>query len=111
MENNQISVKRKDIPMFEFIKKLFSQSSETQHHSSCRLSDEDRDYYRGSADRSDARAKALNIDPPRIGRKTYDERRSETSSMSTSQLLALRSERFAQGKQVGVIDRVLSEKD
>jgi len=94
-----------------FLKKFFQRLLGSQRHSSDHLSDEDRDYYRESADRSDARVKALGIDPPRPGRKTYAQRHTETSAMSVSQLRALRAERLAQGKEVGVIDRVLSEKE
>ena len=61
------------------------------------------------ADRSDARAKANSIDPPRPGRKTYAERYAETSAMSTDAKLALIREREAQGKECGVLYRSLSE--
>ena len=68
------------------------------------------DDFRDSADRSDARCKRLGIDPPRPGRKTYDDRYAETNSQSVSELRALRARRVEQGKEVGVIDRVLSNK-
>ncbi|MGA2666482.1 MAG: hypothetical protein ABSE91_00120 [Patescibacteria group bacterium] len=67
--------------------------------------------HRVLADRSDERAKTLGIDPPRPGRKTYSERYSETSSMSTSEIRAKIAERRAQGKEVGVLERVLSERE
>lgn len=66
--------------------------------------------YRKLADESDARAKALNIDPPRPGRKTYAERYSETSSMSTADIKAKITERQAQGKECGVLIRVLANR-
>lgn len=66
--------------------------------------------HRVAADRSDARAKAYSIDEPRPGRKTYAQRQLETNAMSTAQLQSLRAERKAQGKETGVIDRVLSER-
>ena len=62
------------------------------------------------ADCSDRRAAALNIDPPREGRKSYAERQSETRQMSTSDIRALIREREAQGKQCGVLYRTLSER-
>ncbi len=57
------------------------------------------------ADRSDARAKALNIDPPRPGRKTYSERYSEAIAMSPGERRALIARREAEGKQCGVLYR------
>lgn len=65
-------------------------------------------WLREFADRSDARAKMHNIDPPCPGRKTYMERYAETNAMSTDQLHQLRDQRIAQGKEVGVTDHVLS---
>jgi len=67
-----------------------------------------RDFFRDRADRSDKRARELGIDPPRNGRKTYAERRAETEDLSTNELLKLRAKRLEEGKEVGVIDRVLS---
>lgn len=66
--------------------------------------------YRVLADRSDVRAKASGIDPPRPGRKTYSERYNETSRMSASEIRAKIAEREAQGKECGVLYRVLSDK-
>lgn len=63
-----------------------------------------------AANRSDEWAKWCSIDPPRPGRKTYVQRYSETSAMSTAQLQSLRAERKAQGKETGIIDRALSER-
>ena len=68
------------------------------------------DDFRASADRSDAGAARLGIDPPRPGRKTYATRTDETSAMSVDGLKSLRASRVAQGKEVGVIDRILSGK-
>lgn len=61
--------------------------------------------YRSKADESDARAKQLNIDPPRSGRRTYTDRYQEASSMSSSDRRSLIALRQAQGKQVGVLLR------
>lgn len=58
--------------------------------------------YRVRAERAAARVRA--------GGKTYAQRYSETSAMSTAQLLSLRAERAARGDLTGVIDRVLSER-
>lgn len=66
--------------------------------------------YRVLADRSDARAKANSIDPPRPGRKTYAERHGETSAMDTEHIKEMIREREAQGKECGVLYRVLSER-
>ncbi len=66
--------------------------------------------YRELADGSDARAAALHIDPPRAGRKTYAERHSETSAMSTDDIRAKIAEREAQGKECGVLYRVLADR-
>jgi hypothetical protein len=68
------------------------------------------DLFRKSADRSDERAKELGIDPPRAGRKTYAERRAETEDLPTDELLKLRAKRVEEGKEVGVIERVLSKR-
>jgi hypothetical protein len=66
--------------------------------------------YRTLAKESDARAARLRIDPPRLGRKSYAERHAETDSMSTPELHALLRERKAQGKECGVIYRVLADR-
>lgn len=66
--------------------------------------------YHAMANRSDTRAAALHIDPPRPGRKTYSERHSETSSMSTSDIQATIAARQAEGKECGVLYRVLAER-
>ena len=65
--------------------------------------------YRVKADRSDERAKQCSIDPPRPGRKTYSKRHAETSAMSTSAIRSLITQREAQGKECGILYRVLSE--
>lgn len=62
------------------------------------------------ADRSDARCKALNIDPPREGRKTYQTRYDETSALSNSELDARIAAREANGQETGVLRRVRSER-
>ena len=61
-------------------------------------------------ERSNERAAAHHIDPPRPGRKTHSQRYSETSAMSTSGIKSLIAEREAQGKECGVLYRVLSER-
>lgn len=66
--------------------------------------------WRELADRSDERARRLNIDPPRPGRKTYAERYDETSRMSTSEIKALIARREAEGKECGVAYRVLADR-
>ena len=66
--------------------------------------------YSALADKSDARAAALHIDPPRLGRKTYAERHEETSTMSTADIKAMIAVRQAQGKECGVLFRVLAER-
>ncbi len=63
------------------------------------------------ADESDARAKREGIDQPRPGRKTYGQRRSETSSMSTSAIQTKIAEREAQGKPCGVLYRTLADRE
>ena len=50
------------------------------------------------------------IDPPRPGRKTYAQRYSETSSVSTSDIRTRIAEREAVGKECGVLYRVLAER-
>jgi hypothetical protein len=67
-------------------------------------------YYRDKADRSDARAKRLNIDPPRPGRKTYRQRYSETSRMSTAAIKAMIRRRERLEKECGVAYRVLADR-
>lgn len=67
-------------------------------------------FWKRKADKSDARAARLGIDPPRPGRKTYAERHGETSALSTSEIRARIAEREAQGKECGVLYRVLSER-
>lgn len=62
------------------------------------------------ADRSDVRAKALNIDPPRPGRKTYNERYTESSGLSKSAIESKIAERKAQGKETGVLERILHDR-
>lgn len=62
------------------------------------------------ADRSEARAKARKIDPPRPGRKTYSQRYTETSTLSNDQIRAQIAAREAQGKETGVLHRILSER-
>jgi len=69
--------------------------------------------YGAMADQSDARAKALHIDPPRPGRKTYAQRHAETSAMSTSDIKALIAERRSHPdgpKECGVLYRILAER-
>jgi hypothetical protein len=66
--------------------------------------------YHRLADSSDARAKALHIDPPRPGRKTYTERYRETSNMSMSEVDAKIAEREAKGQECGVLYRVKADK-
>lgn len=66
--------------------------------------------YRVLANRSDARAKARNIDPPRPGRKTYSQRYNKTNAMSISDIRTQIAQREAQGKECGVLYRVLSER-
>jgi len=63
------------------------------------------------AERSNARAAAEHIDPPRPGRKTYSQRYSETSTMSTNDIRTKITERETQGKECGVLYRVLSERE
>ncbi len=63
------------------------------------------------ADRSDARAKALNIDPPREGRKTYSQRYNESSGSSSSDIRSQIASREAQGKETGVLRRILADRD
>lgn len=62
------------------------------------------------ADRSDTRAKALNIDPPRPGRKTYNERYTESSGSSSSDIRSQIASRKAQGKETGVLERILDDR-
>jgi hypothetical protein len=66
--------------------------------------------YKKLADQSDRKAKDRKIDPPRPGRKTYNQRYSETSSMSTSDIHAKIAERKAQGKECGVLYRTLADR-
>jgi len=66
--------------------------------------------HREKADASDARARAHNIDPPRPGRKTYAERYSESSGASSSSIRAQIAERQAQGKETGVLERILADR-
>ena len=66
--------------------------------------------HRVLADRLDARAKALSIDPPQPGRKTYLQRYTETSSIPTDAIRSLIAQREKQGKECGVLHRVLSER-
>lgn len=66
--------------------------------------------YKELADQSDERAAKFHIDPPRPGRKTYGERHSETSAMSTSSIKQQIADREAEGKQCGVLYRVLAER-
>lgn len=66
--------------------------------------------YRVLSERSNERAATHNIDPPRPGRKTYSQRYSETSAMSTGEIKSLIAEREAQGKECGVLYRILSER-
>lgn len=66
--------------------------------------------YRTLADLSDATAREYNIDPPRPGRKTYQERYLETDTMSTAAIKAMIAEREAGGKQCGVLYRVLADR-
>jgi len=68
-------------------------------------------FWKRKADESDERAARLGIDPPRPGRKTYSKRHSETSAMSTSDIKAKIAEREAEGKECGVLYRVLSERE
>lgn len=67
--------------------------------------------WKAKADASDARAKRLGIDPPRPGRKTYGERYAETSQMSSDEIRAKIAQREAQGKECGVLFRVLADRD
>ena len=67
-------------------------------------------YYSDKAIRSNENARQNNIDPPRFGRKTYQERYNETNPMSTSDILATIREREAQGKECGVLYRVLADR-
>lgn len=67
--------------------------------------------YRVLAERSNEGAAAHRIDPPRPGRKTYQQRYSETSALSTSEIRARIAEREAQGKECGVLYRTLSERE
>ena len=66
--------------------------------------------HRVLADRSDARAEARGIDPPRPGRKTYRQRDRETRAMTTPQIRAMIARREAAGRECGVLRRVLSER-
>jgi len=67
-------------------------------------------FYRDLADRSDTRARKYNIDPPRPGRKTYQQRINETRNMTTPQIDAKIAERERQDKECGVLYRVRSER-
>ena len=62
------------------------------------------------AERSNTRAKTLKIDPPRPGRKTYGERYAETSAMSTSDIKAMIAQRETDGKECGVLYKVLADR-
>ena len=67
--------------------------------------------YRVLADRSNQRCAEQGIDPPRPGRKTYSQRYSETSAMSTDDIRSKIAEREAQGKECGVLYRALSDRN
>lgn len=106
--------------MLQFLKSYWQRYQETQEKSTSEIRSTIKEReaqgkpsgvaYRVLADRSNERAAAYNIDPPRPGRKTYAERCAETSEMSTSEIRALIEEREAQGKECGVLYRVLSER-
>lgn len=66
--------------------------------------------YKVLADRSDENAAKHNIDPPRPGRKTYSQRYAETSTLTPDQIRAKIARREAEGKECGVLYRVLSDK-
>ncbi|MFZ1083361.1 MAG: hypothetical protein WAN35_00195 [Terracidiphilus sp.] len=67
-------------------------------------------HYRRLADLSDIRARALHIDPPRPGRKTYQERYRETNEMSLSDIDTLIAKREKNGQECGVLYRVKADK-
>jgi len=67
-------------------------------------------YYSDKADRSDENAKRNNIDPPSSERKTFEERYNETNAMSTDAIKWLIARREAEGKECGVLYRVMSER-
>jgi hypothetical protein len=66
--------------------------------------------YRDRADLSDERAKRLNIDPPRPGRKTYQKCYKETIGMSTADILTMVRRRDALHQESGVANRVLADR-
>lgn len=49
-------------------------------------------------------------DPPRPGRKTFQERFDETNARSTAQIEAERAERVASGKPHGIQDYILAQR-
>lgn len=67
-------------------------------------------YYSDKAKSSNENASQNNIDPPRFGRKTFQERYDETSRMSTPEILAMIARRESGGEQCGVAYQVLADR-
>jgi hypothetical protein len=65
--------------------------------------------HREMADFYDARARAYGIDPPRPGRKTYEERYAETLALSPEERRELLAEREANDQEAGVLHRVMAD--
>lgn len=70
----------------------------------------DSEYWKHRADKSDIEAARRKIDPPRPGRKTHQERLNETREMTTDEIKATIGNRESEGKECGVLYRVLSER-
>ncbi len=94
--------------MFDWLKRIFGSKARTAPQQETDFNAQR--YHQEIAERSNARAKALNIDPPRPGRKTYQERYDETNRMSISEIEAKIARREKAGQQTGVLHQVLADK-